>query len=84
MTPTAPSADRLREAERAAAGPVDWVEEATGVPGPSWCLRHGHAWVREVADTRIVYGRPACPTQCRTCGVRGFHWLPDESDAGAT
>ena len=78
MTPTALAADRLRESERAAAGTVDWVEQETGIPGPSMCERVGHAWERDESQVKVVYGRPACPVRCHVCGARGFHWLPDE------
>ena len=79
MTPTALAADRLREAERCASGTVDWVEEATGIPGPSMCQRQGHAWERdETQQVRIVYGRSAGAVRCAVCGARGFHWLADE------
>lgn len=77
MTRTALAADRMREAERCASGTIDWVEEATGIPGPSMCQRAGHTWRRDETRMQIVYGRPACSVRCSTCGARGFHWLPD-------
>lgn len=78
MTPLALAADRMREAERSARDTVDWVEELTGIPGPSACQRAGHDWARDTSDmVRVVYGRPACSVRCSRCGARGFHWLPD-------
>ena len=77
MNPVALAADRMREAQRSARDAVDWVEELTGIPGPSACRRAGHCWERDIAYVRVVYGRPACPVRCSRCGARGFHWLPD-------
>ena len=56
---------------------IDWVEELTGIPGPSECERHGHVYDRDLMRVAIVHDRPACPVQCRVCGRRGYHWLPD-------
>ena len=53
---------------------VDWVEEVTGVPGPSLCARKGHDKV-QVGEVREVNGKPAAMFQCRVCGLKGFHWL---------
>lgn len=77
MTPLALAVDRLREAE--APTTADWVEEATGIPGPSMCGRFGHAWAPVGTRTDLVHGREAASVRCGRCGRRGYHWLPDSA-----
>lgn len=57
---------------------IDWVEGITGISGPSQCERTGHEYERDLTRAKVVHGRLACPVQCRVCGRRGYHWLPDE------
>ena len=54
----------------------DWVERETGDPYRHPCAE-GHAKV-VVGELKEVNGHLAAMMECTRCGLRGFHWIPEE------
>lgn len=56
---------------------LDWVTEQTGEEGGSVCEHRGHVKV-VVGEPKVVDGHLAAMMECTRCGLRGFHWIPEE------
>lgn len=56
---------------------LDWVEQETGEAGGSICDRDGHHKV-VVGGLKEVHGHLAAHMECTVCGLKGFHWIPEE------